>query len=143
NLRSPMTDALSYALYFAFGKTSGPKATRDYRPRSSTFLGLQRKYDLIFIFSPRELDAIEETDDEADQVLVKDTKLCTTSEQSFWKKPPNSLPGIRVAKEFKDSEQSVRLFRALDIKNYSISQHRSPDDQTVDLKVQLPTIKSP
>ncbi len=37
-----MTDALSYALYFAFGKTSGPKATRDYRPRSSTFLGLQR-----------------------------------------------------------------------------------------------------
>ena len=31
------------ALYFSCGKTSGPKATRDYRPRSSTFLGLQRK----------------------------------------------------------------------------------------------------
>ena len=30
------------ALYFSCGKTSGPKATRDYRPRSSTFLGLQR-----------------------------------------------------------------------------------------------------
>ena len=37
-----MTDAFSYALYFSCGKTSGPKATRDYRPRSSTFLGLQR-----------------------------------------------------------------------------------------------------
>ena len=42
NLRSPMTDAFSYALYFACGKTSGSKATRDYRPRSATFLGLQR-----------------------------------------------------------------------------------------------------
>ncbi len=43
NLRSPMTDAFSYALYFACGKTSGSKATRDYRPRSATFLGLQRR----------------------------------------------------------------------------------------------------
>ena len=42
NLRSPMTDAFSYVLYFACGKTSDPKATRDYRPRSATFLGLQR-----------------------------------------------------------------------------------------------------
>ena len=43
NLRSPMTDAFSYALYFACGKTSGSKVTRDYRPRSATFLGLQRR----------------------------------------------------------------------------------------------------
>ncbi|WP_258956664.1 GGDEF domain-containing protein [Legionella sainthelensi] len=30
-----MADGLSYALYFACGKTSGSKPTRDYRPRSS------------------------------------------------------------------------------------------------------------
>ncbi|WP_173236455.1 hypothetical protein [Legionella antarctica] len=29
-----MTDAFSDALYFACGKTSGSKATRDYQPRS-------------------------------------------------------------------------------------------------------------
>ncbi len=40
-----MTDAFSYALYFACGKTSGSKATRDYRPRSATFLGLQRMFN--------------------------------------------------------------------------------------------------
>ena len=43
NRRSPYIDALSDALYFSYGKTSGPKASRDYRPRSSTFLGLQRE----------------------------------------------------------------------------------------------------
>lgn len=35
NRRGPyMTDAFSDALYFSCGKTSGPKATRDYQPRS-------------------------------------------------------------------------------------------------------------
>ena len=29
-----MTDALSYTLYFAYGKTSSPKATTDYQPHS-------------------------------------------------------------------------------------------------------------
>ena len=42
NLRSPMTDAFSYALYFACGKTSGPKATRDYSPAPSALHGSQR-----------------------------------------------------------------------------------------------------
>ncbi|BCA94751.1 hypothetical protein TUM19329_11120 [Legionella antarctica] len=34
NNATPMTDAFSDALYFACGKTSGSKATRDYQPRS-------------------------------------------------------------------------------------------------------------
>ena len=37
-----VTDALSYALYFACGKTSGPKATRDYSPSPSALHGSQR-----------------------------------------------------------------------------------------------------
>ena len=38
-----MTDAFSDALYFAYGKTSGPKATRDYSPSPSALHGSQRR----------------------------------------------------------------------------------------------------
>ena len=47
NRRSPYMTPFRIALYFSYGKTFSPKATRDYRPRSSTFLGLQRTMDKI------------------------------------------------------------------------------------------------
>lgn len=50
NRRGPyMTDAFSDALYFSCGKTSGPKATRDYQPRSflASLAGSERDETVI------------------------------------------------------------------------------------------------
>ena len=54
-----MTDALSYALYFSCGKTSGPKATRDYSPSPSALHGLQRlKGKQMFIETEQEMNVL-------------------------------------------------------------------------------------
>ena len=56
------------ALYFSCGKTSGPKATRDYRPRSSTFLGLQRMKDALDVIKGHQAPKVEPDKENKDDI---------------------------------------------------------------------------
>ncbi|HGK7610915.1 TPA: hypothetical protein ACJ6J3_09630 [Legionella pneumophila] len=115
-----------------------------------TFLPLQQAFpapdkvtDYLASIQLKELDSGEQTDDEAEKQLAEKTRECISSGPSFWKKPPHSSPGTRVAKDFKDSQQRLILFRELKDSKYAITQHRDPyNPQSVSLKVQLPTIQS-
>lgn len=93
-----------------------------------------------FFSKPMVVDAGEETDEDAEEALCRDTRACLPEGNLSWQKPANSLPGIRKleAAVFKNPHERLTLFNRLTRNEYKIQQVR--DQHGVSIEVQVPTI---
>ena len=67
------------ALYFSFGKTSGPKATRDYSPAPSALHGSQRWTETVDF-----AHSWFETGERVNNVIIKAVETHLKSQMNRW-----------------------------------------------------------